>query len=107
MVMKAVITEGEKERIVGCSGWTFALGREGNVGAIEVGEKVVEDAKDVEGKGEEGGGWGTGAKYVSLGHGALILDMLQVCDFPEKALYRELFNSTNLFFVDNADSEMT
>ena len=106
VVMKAVITEGEKERIVGCSGWTFALGREGNVGAIEVGEKVVEEAKDVEGKGEEGGGWGTGAKYVSLGHGALILDILQVCDFPEKALYRELFNSTNLFFVDNADSEM-
>jgi hypothetical protein len=54
-----------------------------------VGGKVVEEVKDGERKGEEGGGWGTGAKYVSLGHGALILDILQVCNFPEKALCRE------------------
>ncbi len=89
VVMKAVINEGEKERIVGCSGWTFALGREGNGGAEKMGEEAVEEVKDGEGKGEEGGGWGTGAKYVSLGHGALILDILQVCNFPQKALSGE------------------
>jgi hypothetical protein len=97
VVMKAVINEGEKERIVGCSGWTFALGREGNGGAEEVGEKEAEEIKDGTGKGEEEGGWGTGAKYVSLGHGALILDILQVCDLPEKALYTESCSIPRIF----------
>jgi hypothetical protein len=94
VVIKAVINEGEKERIVGCSGWTFNLGREGNGGAEEQAE---EEAKDGEGKGEEEGGWGTGAKYVFLRHGALILDILQVCDFPEKALYRESCSIPRIF----------
>jgi hypothetical protein len=95
VVMKAVMNEGEKEKIVGCSGWTFALGREGNTGSEELGEMV---AKDGEGKDEEGG-WGDGAKYVSLEHGAPNLDILQVCYFSEKALCKMRCPTLQYFFI--------